>query len=211
MELRDAVRGRRMVRSFRADPLDPHLVAELFDDALRAPTAGNSRGVSWVILEGPSETDIYWTAATTPQWRSTARRWKGLSPAPVVALALASAAVYLRRYGEPDKIASGLGPPSAGVRGEDAWPVPYWFGDAAFSTMTLLLGAVDRGIGACFLGSFRGERALLDSLGVPDEWRLFGTVLLGHPAPVDPRSASLDRPRAERSAQIHRGRWGTGG
>ncbi len=199
-----------MVRSFSAAPLDPGQLGRLFDDALRAPTAGNSRGVAWLLLEGPAQTDIYWNAVTTAEWRARARRWKGLSAAPVVSLALASPSAYLRRYSEPDKSASGLGAASRGGQGENGWPVPYWFGDAAFSTMTVLLGAVELGIGACFLGNFRGERVLLEALGVPDEWRLFGAVLLGHPAPDDPPSGSLSRPRQPRGAQLFRGAWGGG-
>ena len=204
-----------MVRSFRADPVDPGVVARLLDDALRAPTAGNTRGVDWLVLQGPEETSAYWAATTTPSWRETSRRWPGLSRAPVVALALTSPAAYLRRYGEPDKASSGLGPPAAGgggpdghgAHGEAAWPVPYWFGDAAFSTMTLLLGATGAGLGACFLGNFRGEGELLGALGVPEGWRLFGTVLIGHPDGGDHRSASLDREAGPRSASVHRGRW----
>ena len=58
--------------------------------------------------------------------------------------------------------------------------MPYWYGDAAFGVMTVLLGAVDAGLGACLLGSFRGEDELAETLGVPDGWRLFGGVVLGH-------------------------------
>ena len=85
--------------------------------------------------------------------------------------------------------------------------VPYWFGDAAFSTMTLLLGATDAGLGRCFLGNFRGEVALLGALGVPAGWRLFGAVLVGHPDGQDHRSPSLDRPGPSAADRLHRGRW----
>jgi nitroreductase len=207
VELNDAIRSRRMVRSFLADPVAAHLVDRLLDDALRAPTAGNTRGVAWVALQGTDQTAPYWEATTTREWRQRSRRWAGLSRAPVVALALASPGRYVQRYGSPDKRASGLGPRVSGGGGEAAWPVPYWFGDAAFSTMSLLLGAVDAGLGACFLGNFRGEDAVLDLLGVPSGWRLFGSVLIGHPAADDPRSASLDRPHPPRASGVHRGRW----
>lgn len=207
MELTDAVRGRRMVRSFASAPLDRSVVDGLLADSLRAPTAGNTAGTAWLTLEGPEETTAYWEHATTAEWRATSARWAGLSRAPVVALSLASPRAYVERYGEGDKSASGLGPAERGGGGEPAWPVPYWFGDAAFATMTLLLGAVDRGLGACFLGCFRGEAALLDALGVPAGWRLFGAVLLGRPDGSDHRSASLDRPRGPAAARLHRGRW----
>ena len=94
--------------------------------------------------------------------------------------------LYVDRYGEPDKAGSGLG-----GRGEH-WPVPYWIGDAAFGVMAVLLGAVDAGLGACILGTFRGE-AELARLGVPEGGGC-SARWLGHPDGRDHRSPSLDRP-----------------
>ena len=155
-----------------------------------------------MVLDGPAETAAYWAHTTTAEWRGRSARWPGLSRAPVVALALASPSAYLARYAESDKAASGLG------ADEGAWPVPYWFGDAAFAVMALLLGCTDASLGACFLGNFRGEAALLADLGVPAEWRLFGSVLLGHPDGADHRSASLSRPRPANDERVQRGQWG---
>ncbi len=206
VDVHDAARARRMVRSFSSQPVRPDVLDRLLADALRAPTAGNTRGVAWVVLRGPGETSRYWNAATTEAWRASARRWPGIARAPVIALAVANPSAYLARYAEPDKAraASDLGLAGA----EDAWPVPYWLGDAAFSVMTLLLGATSEGLGACFLGNFRSETAVLASLGVPEGWRLFGAVALGHPAGDDPRSASLDRRPPGVGVRLHYGRWG---
>ncbi len=201
MQLHDAIRRRAMVRSFSAEPVDPALVDRLLDAALRSPTAGNTGGTAWVVLEGPEQTAVYWDAATDEGWRNVARRWEGLRRAPVVLLAYTSPAAYVARYAEADKAAAGLGTREA------AWPVPYWYGDAAFGVMTLLLGAVDAGLGACMLGVFRGEAELAGSLGVPVGWRQFGAVVLGHPDGLDHRSPSLDRPRPTRAARVHRGAW----
>lgn len=206
MELFEAVRRRRMVRSFSSDPVDPDLVDQLFGNALRAPSAGNTRGVSWLVLEGP-ETMRYWEHTTTAQWRRSSRRFAGLSRAPVVALSMCAPPAYLQRYGEPDKVESGLGPPPSGG-GEAAWPVPYWFGDAAFSTMLVLLGVTQAGLAGAFQGNFRGEEALLSSLGVPSGWRLFGTVLIGHPDGHDHASASLSRSSDPAAGTLYRSRWG---
>jgi nitroreductase len=187
-----------MVRSFSGEPIDPGDVGRLLEDSLRAPTAGNSGGVSWLALEG-ERTATYWEHTTTADWRAESPRWPGLSRAPVVALALFSSDTYAARYDEPDKQAWG------GGTGE--WPVPYWVGDAAFAVMSLLLLAEDAGLAAAFLGNFRGERPLLTALEVPGEWRLFGTVLLGRPDHRDGRSASLDRPLPSRRDRVHRGHW----
>jgi nitroreductase len=121
--------------------------------------------------------------------------------APVVLLSYTSPAAYLARYSEADKAGSGLG------SSEAAWPVPYWHGDAAFGVMAVLLGAVDAGLGACVLGTFRGESALASALGVPGAWRLFAAVALGRPDADAYRPRSLDRPVPATGERIHRGRW----
>jgi len=201
MELHDVIRRRAMVRSFSTDPIDEAVVDRILHDALRAPTAGNSGGTAWVVLQGPEQTATYFEATTDPAWRAFSRRSSGLRRAPVVLLAYSSARRYVERYGEPDKVASGLG------EGQEHWPVPYWTGDAAFGVMSVLLGAVDCGLGACIVGAFRGEAALAAALGVPDDWRLFCAVLLGKPQGDDHRSPSLDRPLPPVRQRIHRGTW----
>ena len=107
---------------------------------------------------------------------------------------------YLARYREPDKALSGLGDATA-------WPVPYWFVDGGFAALSLLLAAVDAGLGACFLGNFRGEEALRNALGVPADRRFLGAVLLGEAGGDDPPSPSLRRGRRGAEDAVHRGRW----
>jgi nitroreductase len=201
MELHDAIRRRAMVRSFSTRPVDPAVVDRILRAALSAPTAGNTGATAWVVLEGPDQVSRYWEAATDEDWRTRSARWPGLKRAPVVLLAYADRDAYVARYAEVDKMASGLG------ENAESWPVPYWFGDAAFGVMVALLGAVDAGLGACILGSFRGEVALAQSLAIPPGWLLFCAVVLGHPDGADHRSLSLDRIRPPTEARIHRGGW----
>jgi nitroreductase len=89
----------------------------------------------------------------------------------------------------------------------NSWPVPYWFVDAGHVVMSILLAAVDNGLGACFLGNFRGEEPLLDRLGTPPGWRYVGSVLLGEAGGDDPPSSSLSRPRRDLASMVHYGRW----
>lgn len=191
-----------MTRSFSGQPPAPEVLGRLLQLAARSPSAGNTGGWDLVVLEG-AQTAAFWAATTTPEWRASARRWPGLSRAPVVVVVLADPGAYLARYGEPDKAASRLGP----AAGLSAWPVPYWFVDAGMAVMSLLLGAVDAGLGACFLGNFRGEEELLAALGVPEGRRYVGAVLLGAAGGDDPPSASARRGRRRVDDVVHRGRW----
>jgi nitroreductase len=214
MDFHEVLRRRRMVRAFDPRPVSPDLLGQVLGVLPRTPTAGNTEGLAVLALEGPEQTRAYWSATTTEDWRSRSRRWPGLSAAPVILLVLTSPERYLERYAEPDKVASGLGGAPSGP-GEDPlerWPVPYWFVDAGQAIFGLLLAAVDAGLGACLLGTFRGEATLRQALGVPPTWRVAGAVLLGWPAGTEARSASLDRPwrhqaRLDHNRLVHRGRW----
>ncbi len=198
MELTEAVRRRHMTRNFTGAPLDRAVLDALLSDALCAPSAGNTQGRDLVVLEGPAETACFWNATTDEAWRKRPGRFEGLSRAPVVVLAFSDPAAYAERYREPDK---------ARPEGAIDWVVPYWHVDAAFAVMTLLLGAADRGIGAAFLGNFRGEESLRDVLGVPAGMRWLGAVLLGEPARPDRPSTSASRPRRTLTDSVHRGAW----
>ena len=181
------------------------MVDRLLRAALRSPTAGNTGGTAWVVLEGP-RADGRATSTpppTRPGGRANPEWSEGLRAGPGRA-----ARLHLARRPtspatpKPDKAAAGLG------AGADAWPVPYWYGDAAFGVMTVLLGAVDAGLGACILGSFRGEDELADAARGPRRLapllrrRCSATPTATTTAP--PRSTGPRPPRAER---IHRGRW----
>ncbi|HLM95753.1 MAG TPA: nitroreductase family protein [Acidimicrobiales bacterium] len=227
MELSDAARRRRMVRSFSGDPVPSEVLDRVLELACSAPSAGNTGGWDAVVLTGPEETSRFWEATTTADWRTRSRRWPGLGRAPVVVALFVDPDAYRARYREPDKARSGLGgdgePQAAGVaggagaagadtadlsgEGAGPWPVPYWFVDGGFAAMVMLLAAVDAGLGACFLGNFRGETALRSALGVPDDRRYIGAVLMGEPGGVDPPSPSLARGRRRSSEVVHRGRW----
>ena len=144
--------SRRMVRAFDTRPVEPEVARPVLDAARRAPSAGNSQGWVFVVLEG-DDTRKFWDV-TLPEERRETFRWQQLLDAPVVILPLASREAYLARYSEPDKISTGLADPTR-------WPVPYWQIDTAFATMLLLLAVEDEGLGALFFGVFRNGEKLL--------------------------------------------------
>ena len=187
-----------MVRSFTGEPVAPALIDAICDLARRAPSAGNTAGVQFLVLEGDT-TAGYWDA-TLPVPRRAGFAWPGLLGAPALVVVWADPDAYVRRYGEPDKRHTGLGADA------EAWPVPYWFVDGGAAVMTMLLAAEDRGLGAAFFGLFDHEEAVRRRFGVPPGPRAVGTVALGHPAPDRP-SRSARRGRPDVGAIIHRSRW----
>lgn len=185
MEFEQAVRKRRTVRAFTAEPVDPVVLARLLDLARRHPKAGNTEGTAFLVLDQPDLVARYWDLTTDPAWDRDAA-WPRLRHAPVVILPLASEAAYLARYAAADKIA--LGRDVA-----EGWGIPYWYVDTAFATMTLLLAATDAGLGAFFHGLFHHEPAVVDGFSVPAGWRPIGAVAIGHPAPDRPSRSVTPR------------------
>ncbi|MEY2447185.1 MAG: hypothetical protein QOH79_661 [Acidimicrobiaceae bacterium] len=189
-----------MTRAFRPDPI-PHDVLEAVVDAgRRAPSAGNSQGFSFVVLEGPSHTARYWDT-TLPERESFG--FPGLLAAPALVIVLAHPQAYVDRYAELDKADTGLG------EGAERWPVAYWTVDASFAAMLIQLAAIDAGLGVLFFGPFDHEAEVLRALGIPAAHQAIGTIALGWPDEQrDTRAGtSATRPRRDRSDVIHWGKW----
>jgi nitroreductase len=197
MELREAIRRRRMVRNFEDRPVPAASLERILDHARRAPSAGHTQGASFLVLEGADEVGRFWDC-TFPAERRAGFRWPGLFRAPVVILPCASKDAYLDRYAEPDK--------GWTDRSEARWPVPYWDVDCGFATMAMLLTAVDEGLGALFFGVFDGLPALRTAFGIPDAFHPIGALAVGWPVPDEP-SPSLGRGRRSADDVVRRGRW----
>ena len=199
MDFEQVVRGRRMVRSFTGEPVEPAVIDEICDLSRRAPTAGNTAGIEFLVLEG-ADAAAYWDVTLPPE-RRAGFPWPGLLDVPVLVVVWANLGGYLSRYREPDKSHTGLGESAS------AWPVPYWYVDGGAAVMTMLLAARDRGLGASFFGMFEHEPAVRRRFGVPPDRRGVGTVALGHPAEDDRPSHSTHRPRPALPEVLHRSHW----
>jgi nitroreductase len=195
VELAEALRRRRMVRSYLPDAIDDAVVDRVVDAGRRAPTAGHSQGQSFVVVTGAGTRRAIARLAGEDRYVDRGfEPW--ISVAPVHVVICTSESAYRDRYRQPDK----LGPDA-----ELDWPVPYWWVDAGAALMAVLLAAVDEGLAAGFLGS-HSVPGLGSLLAVPDDVKPIGVVTIGHPAP-DRRSGSLARGRRPASQVVHRERW----
>jgi len=201
VELREALRRRKSVRSFREDAVPREVLDHVMASTLHAPSAGFTQGNEWLLLDDPDVVAWFWRTTDDP---TDARPEKGeATPAPVVATPLVNRQAYLDRYSAPDKEQYGLGE-------EERWPVPFWHVDAGMASMCVLLAAVDEGLGAWFFGMSHGQDEVLARFGVPPQFQPAGAIALGYPADVDPLSAgSSARTRRRRPADelVHRNGW----
>lgn len=195
MDFNDVVTGRRMTRRFLREPLPEATVTRLLRNAARGPSAGNSQGFAFLVLETPADRDRFWQvlAPTMPVVET-------VKDAPLLVVPMSNKDAYLDRYAEPDK-----GWPD---RDENRWPVPYWHVDTGMAALLVLLTAADEGLGALLFGI---PRPVLDAFraafDVPAEYTPVGALAVGHPDPAAPPSQPS---RASRPWQelVHEGRFG---
>jgi nitroreductase len=184
-----------MTRSFDGTPIDTVWLEDLCASALWAPTAGNAAGVRLNVVTA-KDIDAFFEAATDPSWRESSSRYEGLRRAGAVVLVTTRLQDYLERYGEADKVASGLSD-------VDAWPLPYWHADAAMATMALLLLLEESDWQATIWGSFRHDEEVLSWAKLSDE-QLFASVLIGQSDGSDVPSKSLERSVPSRRERVRR-------
>lgn len=199
MEFRDLVRHRRMVRRFDRRPVPSDVVDRILDTGRRAPSAGFSQGLEFLVLDTPETVATFWEVTRDPGFG-----WEEDQVAngpTVLILPLPDARRYLERYSQPDKIAFGMDE-------EANWPVRFWEIDAAMASMLILLAAVDMGLGGWFFGITHGERELLDRFGVPPHLRPIGIIGLGYRADDEEPSGSwMQHRRRPLDEQLHRNGW----
>ena len=205
MDLEDLVRRRKMTRSFSDLPVDQSLLRHVLDQARRVPSAGNSQGFDFVVLQG-AETSHYWGVSLPAERRETFK-WKSLLKAPVIVTIWADPDAYLERYSEEDKVSTGLG------KSREAWSTEYWLVDGAFSAMALQYAAINAGLGVLFFGMFDKAPAIARALNVPPGRVPVGTIAIGWPKSSDEgdgKSANRERRPLDAVGQngiLHFGGW----
>jgi nitroreductase len=197
MEFTKVLRRRRMIRSYQqARPVPPDALDAVLAAALRAPSAGFTQGISFLVLSSDAERETFWrlTADADSAWL------RGMQTAPVLIAVWTSQQTYLDRYAEPDKGWTDRDPAR--------WTAPYWFVDAGMASMAALLSAVDQHLGACFFGiPVDRVAAVREAFGVPTSQLSVGVISLGYPTSAASTGSPTRRPRKAATELIHHGVW----
>jgi nitroreductase len=203
-DLYELMRRRRMVRSFSDEPVDPDALERILDVARRGPTAGHSQGVELVVVTDPGKRRAI--AEPSDAMLTASGMENFLAQAPVHVVVCVSPEIYRSRYRESDKQRV-----VASVDEDTLWTVPFWYTDAGAAKMLLLLGAVQEGLGAAFVGVLPHQHdALHELLGIPPDFLIIGITLLGHPserAVAFGDVSATTRPRRALQDVVHREHW----
>jgi nitroreductase len=158
----EIIRRRAMIRSYKSDPVPEEKIQQLLKYAVRAPSAGNLQPWEFIVVRSP-EVRARLAEATGKQI--------SIVTAPVTIVTCAD----IQRGGK------------SGGRGSF-----FSLVDTSFASLLILLGAVEQGLGACFVGSYDPE-AVAKLLALPEYVRPVGLITLGYPAeqPQKPKTPHI--------------------
>lgn len=191
MELQDAIRKRRMVRTFDSNrPVPEEALERILRNGTRAPSAGFSQGQAWLVLRD-ADLEKFWQFGSDAIFDS-------VRTAPLVIIPFSCKRVYLDRYAQADKGWSD--------RDESRWPVPFWHIDTGMAAMLQLLTVVDEGLGALYFGIVPEQvQPFKDAFGVPDDYEPIGAIAIGYDAETEKRDLRARRKPVE--SLVHYGTW----
>jgi nitroreductase len=197
MDFQEVLRKRRSVRAYLPDEIPTETIGRIIDTARRAPSAGFSQGIDFLVLAEPGAAERFWELTSDPEHGDQI----GSDRPPVIVLVFSDPFRYLARYSQDDKIAFGLDD-------LDRWPVRFWDVDAAMAAMQLQLAAVNEGLGTWFFGIAYGEDAVRQEFSIPEDRRLVGVIALGHQNPEEvPKGSGVSRRRRPLEEQLHMNTW----
>jgi FMN reductase [NAD(P)H] len=203
VEFRELLQHRRMVRSYRPDPIPRDVLERVVSTVRRAPSAGFSQGQRLVVVtDADRRRQIAEISGEADRVAEGFEPWMSIAPAHV--FVCTREADYHERYTREDKLVAGE---------EIEWPVPFWHVDAGAALMLLLLAAIDEGLAAGVYGVQVEEDARIrELLGLPHDIKIVCGVTLGYAAP-DPRWSAVTSRATQRRRSldelVHWERWRT--
>ncbi|MBN1269657.1 MAG: nitroreductase family protein [Kiritimatiellae bacterium] len=150
--LKDLVLKNRSCRRFREDdPIARETLLELVDLARLSPSGANLQPLRYVLAHDPETNALVFPNL---QWAGYLKDWKG-----------------------PEK---GERPAAYIVILHDTKVTSHLGVDHGFAAQTILLGAVEKGLAGCVIGSIDRERLRLN-LKIPDYFEILLVLALGNP------------------------------
>lgn len=187
MDFAEVLRARRMVRSYRPDPVPEDVLRRIVKVVHRAPSAGFSQGHRLIVITDPELRRK--VADLTEQTYLDGGMKPWISVAPVLIAIGIREESYHERYRQPDKVTD------EGEEGE--WPVPFWWFDSGSLLVLLQLAAANEGLATGFFGPHAD--GLDELIGLPKDVGLAGFLTLGY---SDDNSRAVPSSLADRPKQI---------
>ncbi len=168
------VKRRAMIRVYKNDSVPEELIQRLLEYAVQAPSAGNLQPWEFIVVQDPD---------VRSQLATAAFEQTSVATAPVIIATCADIQRMGKKYG---------------TRGSF-----YSLVDTSFASLLILLGVIEQGLGACFVGAYDPVE-VAKILGLPEHVRPVGLITIGYPAerPSKPHNKKIRLQKL-----VHRDTW----
>jgi nitroreductase len=165
MDILEAIRNRRSIRKYKADPVDDKTLETILDAARLAPSWSNTQSWRFIVVRDNSLKSQLSEALTAPSPELAANpAVNAIKNAPVVIVACAEKGVAGFYGGKPTT-----------DKGE------WWFMfDVALAMENLMLAATALGLGTVHIGQFDAQK-IASLLGLPENFAAVELTPLGYP------------------------------
>lgn len=167
MEFEDIIYGRRSIRRFKQEPLSIDILKKLIDFARVAPMARNIQGLEFIIVQKPETREELFPLL----------RWASSLPED-------------QRTPEEGKKPTAYIIVLVNKRIKNS----YFNFDVGAAVENILLGAVNFGLGCCWMGSIDREK-IRELLKIPDYYEITHVISMGYPdedSVIKPYEGSFD-------------------
>ena len=135
MSFKELCERRRSVRKYKADGVDRTLLAKLFTYVSKAPSAHNSQGYRFIVIDGPEDLKSFRETAFSGIFKM---QWVNTAP---VIVAMVSSPRF-----------------AANVAGKALTGIDYKAVDAGIAGEHLVLAAAENGLSTCWIGWFNKKK-----------------------------------------------------
>lgn len=163
METRDAILGRRSVRSFDSAPVNDEQIFKIIEAGIMAPSAGNLQDRRFVIVRDRAKKIELAEASLSQMW---------ITKAPVILAVCIRMDIIEERYGK---------------RGVEN----YAYVDAALCVQNMMVMAHDLGLASCYVGSF-SEEEVSRILKIPGDIKIVALIPIGKGLEKPPAPTRFD-------------------
>ncbi len=163
MDVLEAIKTRRSIRKYKADPVDDKTLETLLEAARQAPSWANTQCWRFIVVrDNDTKLKIAETIAANPTLGSNPSI-NAIKAAPVVIVACAEKGV------------------SGGFHGKQSTNKGDWYMfDVALAMENLVLAATSMGLGTVHVGLFDAQKVEA-VLGVPDKFCVVEMTPIGYP------------------------------
>jgi len=173
MDVYEAIRERRSVRSYKPDPIPEEVLNRLLEAMRLAPSGGNRQPWQFIVVRDASIKQQLVPACWNQQFIAQA-------PVVVVACGRYEDAVGVYNRGDETFVVDGTELRRQVESGNVDYYASCFAIDLSIALTHLMLAARAEGLGTCWIGAFH-EGKVKSILGIPQDFRVVALMTVGYP------------------------------